>query len=107
MACSPVFLKGQVKSPGNTGNLMKLGVADRGSNGQGLTGFLFAFSLLWLSPPGWVQCSVWKGLLRIGQVSLCGHPFSLSPAGFRCFSMLRCSVLSQTPLTKVLWPLMR
>lgn len=78
------FLKGQIWPPGVTGNPMKLDMAGQGSNGQGLTGLLFAFSLLRLSPPVWVQCSVWKGLPRIGQVSLCGCSFSLCPAGFLC-----------------------
>lgn len=79
--CGPAFLcflKGQVRPP------MTLGMTWSGNCGQGLTGLLFAFFLLRLSPPAWVQCSVWKGLPRIGQVSLCGCPFSLSPAGFLC-----------------------
>lgn len=74
----------EVRPPGGTDNPVKLGMAGRGSCGQGLTGLLFAFFLLRLSPPAWVQCSVWKGLPRIGQVSLCGCPFFLSPAGFLC-----------------------
>lgn len=83
--CGPAFLgflMGQVRPLGGTGNPMNLGMAGRGSNGQGLTELLFVFFLLWLSPPAWVQCSVWKGLPKIGQVSLCGHSFSLFPAGF-------------------------
>lgn len=45
--CGPAFpafiLMGQVRPPGGTGNPMNLGMAGRGSNGQGLTELLFVF----------------------------------------------------------------
>ena len=47
---------------------------------QGLTGLLFASFLLRLPPPARAQCLVWKGPLRIGQVSPRWQPTSLSPA---------------------------
>lgn len=80
--CRTMALPSCVSSRARSGLPMTLGMTRRGHCGQGLTGLLFAFFLLRLSPPAWVQCSVWKGLPRTGQVSLCGHPFfSVSQLG--------------------------